>query len=333
MKIAVFGYYNALNAGDDRIQYCITRLLQGHTVIFLPHYLPPPKNFLQTFDWILIGGGGLVFERIGIWRNIKSWLRHCNAKIGVLGLGVNHTTPELLVELEALIEHCDFFYVRDQLSKALLNHHSKVEVYPDLTWCYPLQCENIGLANGLALNLLPCHWNPYNPKEWVNELSDQTVHPFPFHFGHYQDFDLLKEFFGESVTQEFSLQPLLKSNILIACRFHAIVFAMQLRKPFVAINYDDKVRRLLDESNLETLGLETTEHYHLKEKLNYIASNWADICTRIDHFSSHNEKGAQLLINSVQTHLAISQKQDLSRPSLLKRATNKLLRRQKLLCL
>jgi hypothetical protein len=33
--------------------------------VFLPHYLPPPKEYLETFDWILIGGGGLVFERLG----------------------------------------------------------------------------------------------------------------------------------------------------------------------------------------------------------------------------------------------------------------------------
>lgn len=50
MKIAVFGYYHSLNAGDDRIQYSITKLLEGNTVVFLPHYLPPPREYLETFD-------------------------------------------------------------------------------------------------------------------------------------------------------------------------------------------------------------------------------------------------------------------------------------------
>lgn len=324
MKIAVFGYYHALNAGDDRIQYCLTRLLQGHTVVFLPHYLPPPRAYLQTFDWILIGGGGLVFEKVGIWSQVKDWLKHCKAKIGVLGLGVNQVTPDLWSEVVQLIDRSTFFYVRDQPSKALLNHHPKVEVYPDLTWCYPLRSQRSSPGTGIALNLLPCHWKDYDPQAWVQELADRTVHPFPFHFGRQRDFDLLNGFFPDMVPSEFSLQPLIKSETLVACRFHAIVFAMQLGKPFVAINYDDKVKRLLNESHLTDFCLETTEYGLLNQKLSDISRDRDRILTQIQQFASDNQQQAQQLITSVQSHLASDQSKNPGQASLFRRVTHRL---------
>lgn len=304
MKVAVFGYYNALNAGDDRLQYCVTRLLKGHQVVFLPHYLPPPKEYLQSFDWILIGGGGLVFERVGIWINTSKWLRNCSAKIGVLGLGINHLSPELLLEVSSLIECAKFFYVRDHASQALLNHHPKVEVYPDLTWCFPLPVEQPkGEPQGIALNLLPCHWRSFDISAWVKLLENFQIHPFPFHFGGGRDFDLLKSYFGDRTPSEFSLKPLADSQLLIACRFHAIIFAMQLGKPFIAINYDDKVQRLLTEADLLDCCLQTTEHPLLLAKIQFVLENQSFIQQKISVFSQKQKIYAQNLVQSIQSHL------------------------------
>ncbi|MBW4518930.1 MAG: polysaccharide pyruvyl transferase family protein [Scytolyngbya sp. HA4215-MV1] len=305
MKIAIFGYYNALNAGDDRIQYCITRLLQGHQVIFLPHYLPPPKDYLQSFDWILIGGGGLVFEQVGIWNNTAKWIQDCKAKIGVLGLGVNHISQKLCSEVLTLIEKADFFYVRDHTSKALLNQHSKIEVYPDLTWCFPFQSEQQPdrICQGIALNLLPCHWRSFDIDAWVRVLTNAQIHPFPLHFGINRDFDLLHTYFGDRTPQEFSLKPLMNSQLLIACRFHAIVFAMQLGKPFIAINYDDKVRRLLAEADLLECCLQTTEHHQLLEKIQFVLEHQTQLQQKIAVFNQLQHARSQILLRLVQDHL------------------------------
>lgn len=328
MKIAVFGYYNALNAGDDRIQYCITKLFQGNNIVFLPHYLPPPQEYLQTFDWILIGGGGLVFERVGIWVNTKQWLKKCKANIGVFGLGVNRVSPELLPELSDLIERSEFFYVRDEQSRSLLNNHPKVEVHPDLTWCFPFPVEiNTSTSNKIAVNLVPCHWKEFDVEMWLKELSEFQLNAFPLNFNRDRDFDLLKKYFGDSIPQEFSLQPLRESEILVACRYHAIIFAMQMGKPFIAINYDEKVHRLLAEANLSDLCLETTEFALLYEKINFVLANQLEIREKINLFVSQQKERSIFLTKNLQNFLKHQQKYPHTSSSSWKTGLKKLLKR------
>jgi polysaccharide pyruvyl transferase WcaK-like protein len=329
MKIAVFGYYNALNAGDDRIQYCITKLFQGNNIIFLPHYLPPPQEYLQNFDWILIGGGGLVFERVGIWINTKQWLKKCKANIGVFGLGVNLISPELLAELSDLIERAEFFYVRDDQSRYLLNNHPKVEVHPDLTWCFPFPVENnSSTSNKIAVNLVPCHWKEFDVEMWFKELSAFQLNPFPLNFNQDRDFDLLKKYFGDSTPQEFSLQPLRGSEILVACRYHAIIFAMQMGKPFIAINYDQKVHSLLAEANLSDLCLETTEFALLPEKINFLLANKSEIRERISLFVNQQKEKSIYLIENLQNFIKHQQKNSLTLSSSLKTVLKKIRERK-----
>lgn len=311
MNIAVFGYYNHLNAGDDRLQYCLTRLLKGHTVVFLPHYTLPPNAYLNTFDWILIGGGGLIFERVGIWQNVKGWSSACRANIGVIGIGVNRIGHELEEELAALIDRCHFFYVRDQESKQLLDHlfghHSKVEVLPDLSWCYPLSTSVSKEATGIALNLLPCTWKPYEPEAWVEALEalpTRPVRPFPFHFGDDRDADLLKSFFPDYTPEEFTLEPLLRSKILLACRFHAIIFAMQVGQLFIAINYDVKVHRLLAEANLTELELQTNEPHLLQEKLAFVNKNEEMLRAKISTYVSEQISKAVGMVEKSQQQIS-----------------------------
>ncbi|BAT55544.1 polysaccharide pyruvyl transferase [Nostoc sp. NIES-3756] len=309
MKIAVFGYYNALNAGDDRIQYCITKLCEGNTVVFLPHYLPAPQEYLRDFDWILIGGGGLVFERVGIWVNTKQWLRKTRAKVGILGLGVNRVSDELLIELSYLLERSVFFFVRDEKSKLLLNNHPKIQVHPDLTWCFPFLPSNNQLtiaSKKIAVNLVPCHWKDFEPDKWIVELkklSDFQLIPFPFNFNLKKDVDLLKLYFNNINTQEFSLQPLQDSQIIVACRYHAIVFAMQLGKPFIAINYDEKIERLLRESDLVECGLETTEYELLLEKIDFILNNQKIVQKKINDYANLQTQNAKELTKSIKNYL------------------------------
>lgn len=305
MKIAVFGYYHALNAGDDRIQQCMTRLLQDHSIIFLPHYLPPPQEILETMDWILIGGGGLIFDRVGIWVNLKQWLRSCKARIGVLGIGVNRVSPKLLEDVQALINASAFFYVRDDISKQLLLNHPKIDVFPDITWIFPLQAETLEMqSSGIALNLAPCSWRSFAPELWVKELNKFQINPFPLNFKRNRDFDLLQGFFGQQVPQEFSINPLLKSRFLIACRYHAIVFAMQLGIPFLAINYDDKVKRLLLAGDLVDCCLETTEHESIGEKIDYLINNQSLLQQKISNFTHQQTTDAAQLVERVDLALA-----------------------------
>ena len=78
--------------------------------------------------------------------------------------------------------------------------------------------------------------------------------------------------------------------MLVACRYHAIVFAMQLGKPFVAINYSDKVKRLVDDCGLEHLCLELGKHEQLPEKIAYIESHYLELLEKIYAYGPETRK-------------------------------------------
>ena len=304
MNIAIFGYYNFFNAGDDRIQHCLKRILQGHIITFLPHFLPPPNlDYLNTFDWIIIGGGGLVRERVGIWVKMNQWLKNVRANIGVIGLGINSLTPELSLEVFSLLDYAKFFWVRDRQSKLLLNSDSRVEVHPDLTWSFPLTSKISDRdCQSIAINLTPCQ-GKLNAKQWLQSDFERLV-PFPLYFTKNRDYQLLRQYFGDRTPEEFTLEPLINSKLLVACRYHGIVFAMQLGIPFIAINYDDKVKRLLVESGLEELCLELREAELLSSKINYLENNLAAIKAKINLYAQEQTQLAQIMLGQLNNQIA-----------------------------
>src|SRR5687768_15511039 len=101
MNIAIFGWYHHRNAGDDRIQQCLTRWLEGHTLAFLPAGRRPPVHLLRTCDAAILGGGGLIRDRGGMFRDMARWVRAAGIPVALAGVSVEGITPELRAELRA----------------------------------------------------------------------------------------------------------------------------------------------------------------------------------------------------------------------------------------
>ena len=93
MNIAIFGWYHHQNAGDDRMQSCLTRWLDGHTLAFLPAGRPPPIELLRTYDAVLIGGGGLIARSGGLFRGMAAWVRATRIPVGLAGVSVERYRP------------------------------------------------------------------------------------------------------------------------------------------------------------------------------------------------------------------------------------------------
>jgi polysaccharide pyruvyl transferase WcaK-like protein len=302
MKIAVFGYYHHLNYGDDRLGQALVHALYPHTVVLLPHNQPPPP--LDWFDFVLIGGGGLVWERVGIWANVVTWLTQSKKPFGVVGLGINELNADLKPDLLWMVEHAQIFAVRDRKSHALLDFHPKAVVMPDLTWMIPYPLRDASQINeSIALSVASKHPQGYDPMQWRDVLMalDQVV-PFPLRFGNHHDSDIFQRLGFETVT-EFSIEPLYRCRFLIATRFHSVVFALQIGVPFVAILYDDKVRRLLEDQGLADLGLEIDQMAQLPSKIATLTQNLESVLARIVEISDRSRvEGTQLkmqLINQV----------------------------------
>ena len=316
MNIVIFGFYNALNAGDDRIQYCLIRALrQGNTLVFLPHFQVPNPIYLRSFDWILIGGGGLVLERVGIWHRMRRWINKSSkvtrsrfrikrkaAKIGVLGLGVKNVGDGLDRELRHLIKKSEFFHVRDSVSKSKLDDE-RVQVSPDLTWMFPYKTQVAPQIGTIALNLAPCPWRDFEAAQWIEVLRGEQVRPFPLYFTDDRDYGLLREFYGDDVPDEWTIQPLIQSEILVASRYHAITFAMQLRRPFIAIRYDTKVESLLCDAGLLDCMLQTNQSDQLEEKIAWVRENKKSLIERIDEYARIQEQKGQRFLEFIRAEI------------------------------
>lgn len=280
MNIAVFGYYSRANEGDDRIMKAWTRLLPEHQCTFFLHHAPPSAAVLQHFDMILIGGGGLVWNHVGLWKNCSRWIRQARIPVAVAGLGVNHLTPVLRPELAELINCSEFFIVRDQESHALLDHHPKVQVHPDLSWTVPHPPVREPRANFIAVNL--GEFSGVDPVKVLKQLEGESLRVLPFNIREGADFMRVSSAAGENRATEFSIATLNACEMMVCCRYHAVQYAIQTLTPFVAIAYDDKLRRLLREADLDDLMLEPEQTQSVASMVGHIRKQRESIIARLE---------------------------------------------------
>lgn len=252
MNIAVFGWYHHQNAGDDRIQACLTRWLAGHTLAFLPAGRPPPIHLLRTYDAAIIGGGGLIMGEGGVFRQMRRWVRLAGIPVALVGVSVEGLPAGLRAELRAFLDVCCFAWFRDQGSLDALGPHPNAFVAPDVTWLYPFATLP-PVAAGIALNLRSGQGLPQ--AAWQHTLAGLAVpiYPWPLLIEGATDARALREVLPDAaVPAEFSLDPLRASATVIAGRFHGVLFALQTGRPVIAVSSLPKMRRFLHEQGLET---------------------------------------------------------------------------------
>jgi polysaccharide pyruvyl transferase WcaK-like protein len=249
MNIAVFGWYHHRNAGDDRIQQCLTRWLEGHTLAFLPAGRRPPVHLLRTCDAAILGGGGLIRDRGGMFRGMARWVRAAGIPVALAGVSVEGMTPELRAELRAFLDVCCFAWFRDRGSLAEVGEHPRAFVAPDITWLYPFDPAP-GLGDGVAVTS-------------ADLTAPVTLHPWPLYFENGGD----AAAFGRPVPGEFDLEPARRAAAVLTRRFHGLLFAIQLGRPALVDSGTPKVRRFLEENGLQDWALD-------------LASEWPDFVER-----------------------------------------------------
>jgi hypothetical protein len=243
MNIAVFGWYHHRNAGDDRIQQCLTRWLEGHTLAFLPAGRRPPVHLLRTCDAAILGGGGLIRDRGGMFRGMARWVRAAGIPVALAGVSVEGMTPELRAELRAFLDVCCFAWFRDRGSLAEVGEHPRAFVAPDVTWLYPFEPAP-GLGDGVAVTS-------------ADLTAPVTLHPWPLYFENGGD----AAAFGRSVPGEFDLEPARRAAAVLTRRFHGLLFAIQLGRPALVDSGTPKVRRFLEENGLQDWALDPASEW------------------------------------------------------------------------
>jgi polysaccharide pyruvyl transferase WcaK-like protein len=299
MRIAVFGYYHKRNEGDDRLQRAITQVLgDEHELIFFRHDSLPPISYLRTCDWVLIGGGGLIFRHVGVWRDVRRWVLRSGVRVGILGVSVGDISSDMRGDIDDLLSVAEFVFVRDEESRDILGH-SNVQVGPDLSWMIPHSFRELTRGAGIAVNLGYCDPVGFRPDTWMHALRTQSHHlrPLPFYYSSAHrngDDGFLAAYFAD-VPQEFSIVNLTDANVLVGFRYHAITYAMQTGTPFVAIAYDHKVRRLCSEAGVAHLCLAPDRAEQLPEALDAVTANYSTITAALaDIRQRHCTRAAEM---------------------------------------
>ena len=308
MNIAVFGWYHHRNAGDDRIQQCITRWLDGHTLAFLPAGRKPPIHLLRTYDAAIIGGGGLIMNEGGLFKNTARWVRSCGIPVALMGVSVERITPGLRAELKALLDICCFAWFRDEGSLQEVGPHPKAFVAPDLTWLYPFPVlPPVGTQDSIALCLRK--QADLDIESWRDNVFDlrKKVVPWPLYFGPGSDADVLGQVVPEAhLPDEFSFEPLREASAVVAGRYHALMFALQCGRPAIAVSTLPKTLRFMDEHGLAEWRISEREPQKLNSMVARLEKEYHSLASRVDELratlheqaTSQAERARDLLLTS-----------------------------------
>ena len=249
----VFGFYHKRNAGDDRLAQCIERMFPDANLTFLPHTNKPPLHLLLNADFAIIGGGSVANAYYGIFEKLNHWAEVAKIPVFCLGIGVSDK-PSLVAELNKLARIPNRVWVRDSYSFDLLGKNKNVIFAPDLSWLYPLNLPPTDHnGGGICLNVAPSLKSQIPIESWRKEITNLTlnneVKPWPLHYGFNEDYDFTKKLnLFDSIPEEFSYHSLLKSDLLIGMRYHAILFSIQLGKPFVPVYNTKKLDLFLQQT-------------------------------------------------------------------------------------
>jgi hypothetical protein len=257
VNIGVIGWWRHDNQGDLAMLDALRRSLAPHRLVALDtdlEYNPDTLARLNRLDFLLLGGGTLIRGGpLALFNNFRRWGKRLDVPLGVLGLGVTHIEPDSTADIQALIEHSRFFYVRDETSYRLLDNPA-VSLAPDLTFAHPLPLTsqplsgpdlplagvNLRKTNDLdpaawidPLRRLPCRWRglPLSSySSWQEQVGLRTLDPD------------CSPAFSEALYEGLDL--------VVGTALHAVIFAVQAGVPVIAIDYASKVGRFMAEIGL-----------------------------------------------------------------------------------
>lgn len=326
MDIAVIGWYNRQNVGDERILQCLERFFSGHKHSIRSFNIGDAKkniDRINSYDYVLLGGGGLITRRFNKYYTLFDKIRR---PLGCVGIGVEAMNRDMEKSVNLLLEKSDFILVRDKESKEMLRNNFKIMVGPDLTFLssYDLSDPTDDRIVGLNLRYWcsseaeygSYYWHLRNYIEknlrsfgavWPRGKWDERKFvsllrefrgkflPMPFCLedvklartrSYVSDVDVLRQYF-KGVPAAFDPSWFSKIRYLIAMRFHAILFSVQCGIPFVCISYQPKCIRFCQAIGINEYCLD-------------VFSNYDQILDRLVDLENNYEKIRQKLVLSRQ---------------------------------
>ncbi|MBE9179512.1 polysaccharide pyruvyl transferase family protein [Oculatella sp. LEGE 06141] len=277
LRGAVFGWYHNQNAGDDRIAQCIEMWLDDHQLTFLPHTETPPIEILQRSDYVILGGGSIANQVYGAFKDMRRWI----AKVEIPVFGVSLTVSQheaFKYELSSISQTGGLIWTRDRKTLEWLNFKDDDVIFgPDISWLYPRYFPHETRHDLVGVNFRPwdkVHWEPQSWNIALKQSLGDTAISWPLCFGKDADSSILKEILKVNpCSAEFDPTVPSRSKLVVAMRYHAIIFAIQAGTPFIAIDNTRKVRDLLEQVNLQHISVPLNDPSQFTPMLDYVSKN------------------------------------------------------------
>jgi polysaccharide pyruvyl transferase CsaB len=271
---------------------------------------------LRDTDLFISGGGGLLQDSTGKGWSILYYLGLILAakivKVPVMiyaqGIGpVNKQINKKLIKW--ILNKVDLISVRDNPSKELLENLGamKPSIYVNSDPVFLLNKKNInsvidshpfiqGLINSdncpiIGVSVREYKSNGLDSKRIFAQAADYLIENykakiifFPFKFD--EDVHISEEISSlmrnKAKVLKIKLEPeellsvLSRLSLMVGVRLHSIIFSSMANIPFIAFNYDPKVKYFVEDLGLSEVLLETGEDISLKniqKKVEYIREN------------------------------------------------------------
>ena len=271
---------------------------------------------LRNVNLFISGGGGLLQDSTGKGWSILYYLGLILitkiVKVPVMiyaqGIGpINKKINKLLIKW--ILNKVNLITVRDNHSKKLLNNLgvSGPSIYVNSDPVFLLKKKNINhiidnhpyiqkLVNSdnrplIGISVREYKSNGSDSKRIFAQAADYLIENyqakiifFPFQFDedvHINE-EILSLMKNKAEALKIKLEPeellsvLSQLSLVVGVRFHSIVFSSMVNIPFIAFNYDPKVRYFVEDLGLSELLLEIDEDTSLKnfqEKIEYVIEN------------------------------------------------------------
>ncbi|PKK89730.1 MAG: hypothetical protein CVV64_13070 [Candidatus Wallbacteria bacterium HGW-Wallbacteria-1] len=317
MRIAVIGWYNNQNFGDDRILESLKGYLSADQLIPFSSISEAMNNLnaVNACDCVLFGGGGLILRGMNQYVPLLQGLYR---PLGCIGLGVEIARhPDSNQFLDLLIEKSLFIHVRDYGSAANLLNHRKIVIGHDLTFLTPYEVIGSSQSDICGINLRPWRFwaGEHNGAfdRFMSRLAHlrglRFIYPFPQWRPHLVADILKSEFrqilplpfytpencrndihelrrYGFSESQNDMIDDFRKCGIIVGMRFHAVVFAIQMGIPFVSLSYQPKNEELCKRLGLPDLSVDIYSRSAFRKALQYSLENRDSIRERLLKYRS-----------------------------------------------
>ncbi len=297
-KALVLWYTINSNLGDYYIFKTVKRYLEewGYICIDMDVGLPYKQisKVAKKCDFLWFAGGGIIERGIpNIILQFENFHKDAkDIKYGVTGLSIGEFDySDKKDSLKYWLENALFFYTRDKYSSNELNRltdSKKAFSSVDVVFANGIEKQyiNVKASYDVGINFrdvpYPDLTGDLNWDEWsksINGLNKKII-GIP---DQYNVSDLVHYNMASDYSPQKTIEVISKCDIIVAMRFHVVLFAAKLGKIPIPINYCPKVERLSEQLGIRELVLGIHDYKKLQEKISDVyekKEQYLDIITK-----------------------------------------------------